>query len=104
MYSFLLLKKNLYKSNIKQFEDFYITGKHPIIINGTEIEAENIPKAIHVHLDPTLVYTICVEKREPLLINGLHILSWELDEWIKKSKEHNVIWYDNGHPHLIHNL
>ena len=100
---FILIKKDALGEN-QPIEDFYITGSHPIIINSNEIEAQYIPEAISVCLDPTLVYTICVQKREPLMINGLHVLSWELDEWTEKSREQNIIWYDNGKPNIIYNL
>ena len=101
--NFMLIKKDALGEN-QPIEDFYITGGHPIIINRTEIEAQHIPETQNVTIDPTLVYTICIEKREPIMVNGLHVLSWELNEWIQKSTEQNIIWYDNGKPDVIHNL
>ena len=100
---FMLIKKDTFGINVP-FDDFYITEGHPIIINGKEIEAKNISQAQKIKLEPSLVYTICINKREPFNVNNLDVLSWEPNEWNQTSKNHNIIWYDNGKPNIIYNL
>ena len=96
--AFMLIQKNALGEN-QPSEDFYITGGHPIIIDGIEIEAQKIPQATQVDMSPALVYTICTEKREPIMINGLAVLTWSYDEWSQTSKENNFIWHDNKGSH-----
>jgi hypothetical protein len=92
--NFVLIKKDTFGEN-QPSDDFYITGGHPIVIDGKEIESQNIPQGSNVNISPCLVYTFCTKKREPLMINGLAVLSWSLEEWNEKSKEYNISWYDN---------
>ena len=91
---YMLIKKNLLGPD-KPFEDFYVTTGHKIVINGVEKKAKDIEGAIKVKVPAEKIYTICVENRAPILINGLNVMAWGKEEWKNYSTKQNIIWKEN---------
>lgn len=70
--------------NIRRFHkkrytnaDFYVTSGHRIMINGKEVKARDILQGKKVNIIPQKIYTICTEKRIPIKINGLDVITWD---------------------------
>jgi hypothetical protein len=100
---FMLISKDSLGVN-NPSQDFYITPTHPMIIDGKEVQARNVIGSIPVTITPSLLYSICTEKREPILINDLSVLSWSYQDWIQKQKQNKIIWHDNKKADSYHNL
>jgi len=91
---YMLIKKDALGEN-QPNEDFYITSGHKIVINGIETKARDIPQAIRINIEPEMVYSICTEKHEPILVNNLPVISWGHDEWFKNVVKKNISWKNN---------
>lgn len=91
---YMLIKRDALGEN-QPSEDLYITSGHKIMINGKEIKAGKIPQAKRVKVNPENVYSIVTEKRLPILINNLHVMTYGYDEWLEYSGKKNIAWYDN---------
>lgn len=85
-----LIKKDLLGES-KPSEDFYVTSGHKIVVNGHEIKARDIPGATRSKTAPEKVYTICVQDRCPILVNGLDVIAWGKEELEAKS----INWTEN---------
>ena len=79
----------------KPVADFYITSGHKLVIDGKEIKAGKIPQAKRVKVKPELVYSICTDQRQIILVNGLSVIALGFEEWDEYSKKRNIIWNDN---------
>ena len=89
-----LIKMNSLGKN-KPNKDLYITGGHEIMLNGLEIKAADVPGAKRFKVKPEVVYSVCTEKRCPILVNNLAVMSWGFDKWHKFVKCRNIDWRDN---------
>jgi len=76
-------------------EDFYVTSGHKIIINGVETKAGRIPEAKRAKVKPETVYSICTEKRIPILINNLYVIAESYDTWKNYATKKGIVWKDN---------
>ncbi len=75
-------------------EDFFVTGGHKLVINGTIMKARDIPQAERVKVKSQKVYSICTENQVPILINGLDVLTWSDEKFIEYAKKQNIMWID----------
>lgn len=92
---YMLIKKNSFGED-KPNNDFYITGGHKIIINGSEIKAADLPNAKRIKVKPELVYSICIENRGPIIVNNLSVMAWGKNEWLQKCQSKNISWANNS--------
>lgn len=92
--TFFRIKKHLFKCN-KPFDDLFMTAGHPIKINGEEIPADKIVGAKMIKKSRREVYTICTEKRIPILINGIEVMTWSREDWNEYIKNNPITWEDN---------
>ncbi|XWV25442.1 putative ORFan [Tupanvirus deep ocean] len=93
--SFRCIKKDSLGEN-QPSHDFYVTSGHKIVINGVPTKVRDIPQA--QRLKPKkkdIVYSICVEENEPILVNNLPVIAWGHDEWLKRCEKHVIIWKNN---------
>ena len=80
----MLIKKNSIAEN-QPNEDFYITSGHYLILNNQLIKAGKIPQARQVKIAiPEITYSICTESGDPIIVNGLNVMTWNYDKWLKK--------------------
>ena len=100
---YMLIKKNAIAEN-EPSEDFYITSGHILVIDGIEAKAINIKQAKRIKVKPETMYTICTEKRGPILINGLEVMAWGREEWMDYCLRKNIIWRDNESPYDINSM
>ncbi|AUL79879.3 hypothetical protein QJ857_gp0280 [Tupanvirus soda lake] len=94
--SFRCIKKDALGEN-QPNKDFYVTSGHKIVINGIPTKVRHIPQA--KRLNPKkkdIVYSICVDENEPILVNNLPVIAWGHDEWLKRCEDHIIIWKDNA--------
>lgn len=91
---YMLIKENALGEN-KPNHDLYITSGHYLIINGKRMKARDIPEAKRVAVKAQEVYSICTEKKCPILVNNLEVLTWNYNEWIEHSNRSKINWYDN---------
>ena len=89
-----LIKMNSLGEN-KPNKDLYITGGHKIMLNGFEVKAADVPGAKRFKVKPEVVYSVCTEKRCPVIINNLAVMSWGYNEWHKFVECRNIDWKDN---------
>lgn len=94
---FFVILKNTFGEN-QPMNDLYLTGGHPIIINGVEIEAQKIPQAVKVKIPKTQIYSIATQDRIAISIEGLNVLTWNYDEWISTTRKNVIKWRDNKIP------
>ncbi len=88
----LLIRKNIIAENLPS-DDLYIASKHHVFINGIEIFAKNILHAKNTKVKPEMLYTICTQKREAIIINGLEVASWSYEDWLDYSLRKSIYWY-----------
>jgi len=76
--------------------DFYVTTGHHIVIDGVSTKVRNIPEAKQV-VPPKneVVYSICVDQNQPILVNNLPVIAWGYDKWIKYVEKNNISWKNN---------
>lgn len=91
---FILIKKNSITEN-EPFDDFYVSSKHHLFMNGHEIFAKNIKRAKKVEVKPEMLYSICTKKCQAIMINGLEVMTWSHDDWLDYSLRKNIYWYRN---------
>ncbi|XWV24567.1 hypothetical protein QJ856_gp1224 [Tupanvirus deep ocean] len=92
---FRKIKKNSLGEN-QPSEDFYVTSGHVLVINGKEVKARNIPQAKKIRKKKKeKLYSICTEKRVPIVVNGLDVMSWGYDEWMEKVSKTGIAWANN---------
>ena len=91
---YMKIKKNALGVNQPNV-NFYVTSGHKIVINGVEIKAKNIPQAKRIRVKPEYVYSICIEKRGPIVVNGLQVIAWGYDDWLKYADKTKISWHDN---------
>lgn len=93
---FIKIKKNLLGKN-QPNEDFYVTSGHKIVYKGKEIKAKNIPGSKrHKLKKPEMVYSICVDEHEPILVNNLPVIAWGYEEWLKRLERKKITWKNNS--------
>ena len=91
---FMLIKKDSLGEN-QPSEDFYVTSGHILVINGKEIKARRVPGAKRIKVKSEKVYSICVENRQPILVNGLDVMAWGKSKWLDYAAEKDLVWIDN---------
>jgi hypothetical protein len=90
--NFFLFKKDIFAANVPN-EDFYATGGHPILIDGKEIRAMDVPEAIKIKIESAeKVYSIMTEKREFIKINNMDICTWEPIEWAQFVEKYKLFY------------
>lgn len=90
-----LIKKDALGEN-QPSQDLYITSGHRIVINGVSTKVRRIPQAKRVkRQEPILVYSICVDKHQPILVNNLPVIAWGHDEWLQSSRKKAISWKNN---------
>lgn len=92
---FRVIGKNTLGEN-QPSEDFYITSGHRIVVNGIATKVRNIPQAKKAKNKNELVYSICVDENQPILVNNLSVIAWGYDEWIERCKKIGLTWKDNS--------
>lgn len=61
-----------------------------------KIKARYVKGAIRVKVKPPeTLYSICTPKESVILVNGLNVLTWEYNNWIRYSKNNGIGWHDN---------
>lgn len=77
-------------------QDLYITYGHPLLINGQEIECQDlvngttITKMIGERKD---IYSLCTEERSYVIMNNVPVCTWEEKEWDAfRQKRSDVKW------------
>lgn len=86
---FFRIPKDHFEKNIPN-TDLDITGGHVIVVNDAEIKVRDIGGLKRVKCRPPApVYTICTEKRGPILVNGMQVMAGTFSEWQKFIAEHN---------------
>jgi hypothetical protein len=92
-HKFRLIKEGSLDVN-KPSKDFYVTSGHVILVNGIETKARLV-KSKKITTNPQLIYTICADVRQPILVNNLEVMAYGSDEWLSYSKKHNLLWNNN---------
>jgi len=92
---YIKIEKNMLGKN-EPSEDFYVTSGHKIVINGIETKAKYIPNVKRIKVEPENVYSICVDKRTSIKINGLNVIAWGYDEWTNYSTKKGLSWSNNN--------
>ena len=91
---FVKIEKDAFDTNCPE-NDLYITGAHPIYLNGTEIEARHLVNGktiTNVELEKSAhVYSLCTKDRYPVLMDGLMVMTWSQVDWEKTSKKSKMI-------------
>lgn len=78
---FFLFRKGCLNGT-KPNEDFYITAGHKVLYNGVETKVRDMPHRKRKNLKWTEdVYTLVCQDHCPLLINGMEVMTYGLDEW-----------------------
>lgn len=76
MNRFVLIKRDLLEAN-QPSSDCNVTGGHMVVVNGREIKAHGVVEgSIRLKVEPQNVYSICTEKRQHILVNGMKVLFW----------------------------
>ena len=91
---FMLIKKDSLGEN-QPSEDFYVTSGHILLINGKEIKARRVPGAKRIKVNSEKVYSICVENRQPIMVNGLEVMAWGKSKWLDYADKKGLVWTDN---------
>ena len=65
------------------------------MINKKEIKARDIPQAKRINVTPQKVYSICTDKKCPIMINGLNVMTWGYEKWIVYAKQKGISWSNN---------
>jgi hypothetical protein len=78
-----VIKKNSLGENLP-FENFYITKKHPIFLNGKEIMPKKINNIERAKMT-CKINTICTYERDYILINGISVTTWKYEDFIKRT-------------------
>lgn len=91
---FILFKKDSIDIN-KPNKDLYITYGHPIKYGNEYIEAQKIPCGVPITTKKQMIYSIAIEKRIGICIQGLEIMTWQYADWIKNANEKTIKWKDN---------
>lgn len=86
--------KNFFAPN-QPSTDFYVTGGHKIIVNEQEIKIKTIKNLPRIKCKSEYVYSICIKKRGPILINGLKVIAWAYNDWIQYLNKRGVNWWNN---------
>lgn len=93
--SYIKIDKDAFGIN-EPMNDFYITGTHPLWINGQEILAENLVNGTtinEVKLDsPVTCYSLVTNDRIYVDTQGLNCFTWGVDEWEKTQRESCIPW------------
>lgn len=80
----------------KPMNDLLITNGHPLIINGQEIPCQDLINAdtiTRVVLDDYVtVYSLCSDKRVPVIMENVPVLIWKDNEWLQQANELNIGW------------
>ena len=91
---FVKIEKDAFDTNCPE-NDLYITGAHPIYLNGTEIEVRHLVNGktiTNVELEKSVhVYSLCTKDRYPVLMDGLMVMTWSQVDWEKASKKSKMI-------------
>lgn len=91
---YMKIAKNLLGEN-QPVVDFFVTAGHKLVVDDKIVKAKNIPGALRVKVEPEPVYSICTENKTVIMVNGLKVLAWGLQEWLDYSKKNSINWYDN---------
>ena len=91
---FMLIKKDAIGLN-QPNEDFYVTSGHKLVIDGKEIKARDIQQAKRIKAKSQKVYSICIDKRCPIMVNGLSVMAWGYNEWMEYSRKRGISWSNN---------
>ncbi len=91
---FRLIKKDAIEKN-KPKQDFYLTSGHVIVIDGKETKVKSCIYSRKITTKPQLVYTICTNERQPIVVNNMEVIAYGKDEWLNHSKQINIAWHDN---------
>ncbi|CAI2358371.1 Hypothetical protein MVR_LOCUS76 [uncultured virus] len=76
--------------------DTYITGGHYIMYEDRNIKASQVPDAQIEKLEYQNVYSICLGKSGYVIINGLPVKAYGLDEWQRYCITKKLMWHNNS--------
>jgi len=82
---FIHLQKNALSENVPD-RDLYITGGHPILVDGKDIEAQKLVNGNtikEVELDKLVdVYSLMTKDYIPVKTNGAMVFTWQHQYWL----------------------
>lgn len=81
--------------------DTYLTSGHHVLVDGHYIKARRVPGKQIVYLDYQNIYTICLKNAGSILLNGIPVKAYGLDEWNTYVKAKNIRWHNNGKMQLM---
>lgn len=87
-YNFIEIRPHTLGHNMPN-ESLLITDKHPILHQGKEVLPSKLMENYEgitncVLSDPVHVYTLITEERTAVIMNGMYVYTWNLDDFKKK--------------------
>jgi predicted outer membrane repeat protein len=89
-----IIKKDLLGENIPN-KDLRITSGHRVIYMGVPTKVRRIPGAKRCRCAPVDIYTICTDEKIPILINGMGVMTYSIEEWYAYSSLKCIVYHDN---------
>jgi len=79
--------------------DLLLTPKHPIMLNGSEVKAEELlvmfPGVEKIKLEnPVMVYTLAFNTRKTVKMHGVDVWQWDIQDFSKFCDKHNYVYKD----------
>ena len=91
---FMKIRKDAFGENLPN-ANFYVTGGHKILVNGSLVKARDIHCAERVKVKSQEVYSICTEEESTIMINGLSVAATAANDWLEYSKKKCINWRNN---------
>jgi len=92
---FIHFQKSSISPNVPD-HDIYITGGHPILVDGKDVEAQKLVNGNtirEVELDQAVdVYSLMTKDYIPVKTNGAMVFTWEHKYWLDNETDKHVHW------------
>lgn len=92
---FIKISKNALSNNLPE-NDLYIRKGHPVIINGEEVECQNLVNGVtiieHTFDHMSNVYSLCTENRVGVMMEGIVVMTWGQKDWEEYVENINIFW------------
>jgi len=89
----ILIGKDAIGTNIPK-HDTMLTAGHPVVIGDKEHDCHDLINGTTIRAvvldEPVHVYNICTADRVGFMANGLEVISYQIDDFLKKVREHNI--------------